>query len=333
MSGRPWYKRYGGDFVLGTMSLSLEEKGAYSLCLDLIYDRGAPIPDDARWLAGVCGVSLRKWSALRDRLIATGKLIASDGHLSNDRAEKEIENALETSRKHAENGAKGGRSSGKNDTHTNENNELDEAGLKPNQKPEARDQKEEISEADASSAASADATGDEPKPAWSLDPVFVEAWGLVTDVMRRRSLARPATFAEWKRQARLAGGGPHLLAALKRYLAEDPDVKRTGGPGLHLWLKDGTWDLWSGEAASPAPALVTFPNTAVRATVVAAKDEGWARSYIDRCRWLEADKSILCPTQFVADQLRREVPKLIERGAKIIVAAEPIPFNQDRRAS
>src|SRR5688572_31678835 len=51
-----WYKRCGADFIHGTMMLTLEEKGAYSLCLDLIYDRGGPIPDDARWLSGVCGV-------------------------------------------------------------------------------------------------------------------------------------------------------------------------------------------------------------------------------------------------------------------------------------
>lgn len=145
MSKRPWYKRYGGDFVLGTMALSLEEKGAYSLCLDLIYDRGGPIPDDARWLAGMCGVSLRKWSALRDRLIATGKLIASDGHLTNGRAEREIAEAAETHRNYAESGAKGGRKRAENASkvkdnlsengaETQENSDLAQAGLKHNQK-------------------------------------------------------------------------------------------------------------------------------------------------------------------------------------------------------
>jgi len=81
MSAR-WYKRCGADFIHGTMSLSLEEKGAYSLCLDLIYDRGGPIPDDARWLSGVCGVSIRKWNALRERLIEAGKIYVALGLLS-----------------------------------------------------------------------------------------------------------------------------------------------------------------------------------------------------------------------------------------------------------
>ncbi|GLK78022.1 hypothetical protein GCM10008171_32760 [Methylopila jiangsuensis] len=131
MSGRPWYRRYGGDFVMGTMALSLEEKGAYSLCLDLIYDRGGPIPDDARWLAGVCGVSVRKWTSLRAALIEAGKLVARDGCLTNSRAEIEIENAAKTARKLAENGAKGGNKRAEMDGRSNKNNGLDEAGLKP----------------------------------------------------------------------------------------------------------------------------------------------------------------------------------------------------------
>jgi len=90
MSGRPWYKRDGAAFIRGTMGLTLEEKGAYSLCLDLIYSAGGPIPDDARWLAGVCNVSLRKWSTIRESLIRVGKLFAEGGRLMNERAVSEI---------------------------------------------------------------------------------------------------------------------------------------------------------------------------------------------------------------------------------------------------
>lgn len=90
MTGKQWYKRYPAAFIEGTMGLSLEEKGAYSLCLDLIYSNGGPIPDDARWLSGVCGVSLRRWKILRLALITCGKLHAIDGKLSNQRAEKEL---------------------------------------------------------------------------------------------------------------------------------------------------------------------------------------------------------------------------------------------------
>src|SRR6185437_5491447 len=102
MSDRPWYKRYPSDFIGGTIGLSLEEKGAYSICLDLIYDHGRPIPDDARWLAGVCGCSTRKWNAIRERLLETGKLLLREAALTNVRAEKELENSAKISKLRAE---------------------------------------------------------------------------------------------------------------------------------------------------------------------------------------------------------------------------------------
>lgn len=141
MSERPWYKRYGADFVHGTLGLTLEQKGAYSLCLDLIYDRGGPIPDDDRWLAGVCSVSVRKWKTIREALIRHGKLHLTEDGLHNSRAKKEIENALKTRRKLSENGAKGAAKRDENRAASNKNNELAQARPKHRaHKPEARSQ-------------------------------------------------------------------------------------------------------------------------------------------------------------------------------------------------
>lgn len=130
MSAR-WYKRCGADFIHGTMSLTLEEKGAYSLCLDLIYDRGGPIPDDARWLSGVCGVSIRKWNSLRERLIEAGKIYVTGNMLSNVRADFELVSTELQRRNQAETGAKGGRKSAENRAALNKNSDLGQATLKP----------------------------------------------------------------------------------------------------------------------------------------------------------------------------------------------------------
>lgn len=111
--------------------LSLEEKGAYSLCLDLIYDRGSPIPDDARWLSGVCGVSIRKWSAIRERLLSLGKLVVENGLLTNSRADLEILSSEFQARERAESGSKGGRKRVENADVTAKNNDLAQAELKP----------------------------------------------------------------------------------------------------------------------------------------------------------------------------------------------------------
>lgn len=143
MSARPFHKRYHSDALAGFMSLNLEERGAYQTLLDLIYDRGGPIVDNERLLAGYMGCSPRKWRGLREDLIRKGKIyITDEGLLSNVRAEKELENDAKTSRKHAEHGSKGGRARAEAEKKGNENNERDQATPKPGsslyQKPYTR---------------------------------------------------------------------------------------------------------------------------------------------------------------------------------------------------
>lgn len=122
MKGRPWYKRYPADILHGTMTLTIEEKGGYTVALDLMYDQGGPIPDDIKWLARMCGCSQQQWRAVRGRLIEKGKLsLTPDGRLSNGRAIYEMQRGAaeadslraagrrggqKTQRKQAENRAK-----------------------------------------------------------------------------------------------------------------------------------------------------------------------------------------------------------------------------------
>lgn len=127
----PWYRRYPADFINGTFGMTLEEKGAYSLILDLIYARGGPLPDDARSIAGACGCSVRKWTAIRDRLISLGKITVRDGLISNSRADLELENSSKLARNLSENGAKGGNKSAEKRAEMKKINDLGEAPLKP----------------------------------------------------------------------------------------------------------------------------------------------------------------------------------------------------------
>lgn len=131
MSANHWHKRYHSDALTGFMSLTLEERGAYQTILDMIYDRGGPIVSNDRLLAGYMGVSLRKWAALRDALVAKGKIVIDDGHITNARAISEIEKAAKTSRKHAENGSKGGLKSSETRKKGSENKGDGEAQLQP----------------------------------------------------------------------------------------------------------------------------------------------------------------------------------------------------------
>lgn len=119
---RPWYRRFPDNFIAGTVGLTLEEKGAYSLVLDLMYVRGGPVPDEPRYIAGVCNCSVRKWNAIRAKLVDLGKIHVVNGFLTNERAEKEIEIAAKDAQERAENGSKGGNKSAENRTNANKNN-------------------------------------------------------------------------------------------------------------------------------------------------------------------------------------------------------------------
>lgn len=108
--GRPWYRRYPSDFIHGTMELSVSEKGAYSVCLDLMYDRGGPIPDDPRWLARMCGCSMQLWKKIRAKLVEIGKLnLTDDGRLANGRATYEMQRDHAYADEQREHGKRGGR--------------------------------------------------------------------------------------------------------------------------------------------------------------------------------------------------------------------------------
>lgn len=127
---QPWYRRFPDNFLGGVNGLSLEEKGAYGVVIDMIYQRGGPIADEPRYIAGICNCSVRKWNAIRARLISLGKLEVIDGHLMNERAEIELEKAAKVAREHAENGAKGGDKSAEMKAEAKKNNALGQAPLK-----------------------------------------------------------------------------------------------------------------------------------------------------------------------------------------------------------
>ncbi|HET9159671.1 MAG TPA: hypothetical protein VFN88_03595 [Caulobacteraceae bacterium] len=62
-------------------------------------------------------------------------------------------------------------------------------------------------------------------------------------------------------------------------------------------------------AVVAAPAAPTWKGPAeIRAAVVAAKDEGYAVSWLDRCTWRDIpDRCVVSANSFVVDTLRREV--------------------------
>jgi len=91
MNGLPYYKAYPRDFIEGTVGMPFEIKCAYRVILDLIYMQGGKLPDDARYISGLLGCSIRKWKSIRQELIERDKLQVSGEFLTNKRAVSELE--------------------------------------------------------------------------------------------------------------------------------------------------------------------------------------------------------------------------------------------------
>jgi uncharacterized protein YdaU (DUF1376 family) len=104
MNGLPYYKAYPRDFVEGTIGMPFEIKCAYRVVIDLIYMQGGRLPDDARYISGHLGCTIRKWKIIRNELVSLGKLNVIDGFLANYRADNELEILRKLQEKQAENG-------------------------------------------------------------------------------------------------------------------------------------------------------------------------------------------------------------------------------------
>jgi len=105
MNALPYYRRFPRDFVEGTVGMPFDLKGAYSILLDLIYMQDGRLPDDARYIAGLLGCSVKAWNGYRLRLLAMGKIVSDGEIISNFRANLELDKVAEIRRTKSENRA------------------------------------------------------------------------------------------------------------------------------------------------------------------------------------------------------------------------------------
>jgi uncharacterized protein YdaU (DUF1376 family) len=91
-----WYKRDPNAWRAGVCQLKPEERGIYDTVIDVLYSYDGVLPPDVddKWWARECNCDPRTWRAVRDRLIAKGKLFyKDDGALMAKRVERELGHA------------------------------------------------------------------------------------------------------------------------------------------------------------------------------------------------------------------------------------------------
>jgi uncharacterized protein YdaU (DUF1376 family) len=96
MSELPWVRFYPSDWLAGTRGLSAVETGIYITLIAMMYERGAPLPEDAPRLARLCGASLPRFQNALRGLVEGRKIERTPEGLWNRRVEKEQEKRSKT---------------------------------------------------------------------------------------------------------------------------------------------------------------------------------------------------------------------------------------------
>jgi uncharacterized protein YdaU (DUF1376 family) len=86
----PYFRFYPSDFMTGVRGMTAQEVGVYTMLLCLIYEANGPVENNPLRLATYCGMRLAAFDRTCEKLIALGKIVEANGHLSNARAEAEI---------------------------------------------------------------------------------------------------------------------------------------------------------------------------------------------------------------------------------------------------
>lgn len=112
--GKPrdrYYRRDPLRALQGMSSLTLEERGAYNVVIDLTYLRGRPPEDNLREMAHEMRVDIRVWRRIRQALISKGRVRIADGAIVDDACLDELDRREAERIALSEAGAEGGRKS------------------------------------------------------------------------------------------------------------------------------------------------------------------------------------------------------------------------------
>ena len=292
MSAPPYMKLFWGDYHKRTRHLKRDQHGAYFLLIGEAWQLGGALPDDDTKLAAWALCTPEEWAAIKPVVMEFFAL--RRGKWWHDRVREELASYEATSRKRKEAGKKGGKASGGNVTGNPEAN-ASLLSTKPEPEPEPKEELDFVAEATPT-----------PKPkARSYPEAFEAAWKAYPHHKGRSS--KPNAAAVWARLPEDERAG--LVAAIGRFA---PNVGETcggkGAPDMAVWLKDGKHLNWQGSETSTGAPAASFDAPAVRASIVRATDEDFARSYVDHyCRWVPQGRRLEARTPAVAAMLTQKL--------------------------
>lgn len=156
----------------------------------------------------------------------------------------------------------------------------------------------------------AKATATEKTKVRTYPEAFEAAWKAYPHHKGRSS--KPNAATEWARLPADERAG--LVAAITRFT---PNVAETcggkGAPDMARWLKDGKHLGWQADSGAVEASTFRGPPE-LRASIVRAKDEDFARRWLDHyCTWDPENRILMAKTPTVAATLTRELNGWAER--------------------
>jgi uncharacterized protein YdaU (DUF1376 family) len=294
---------YVADYLGDTRHLTTEQHGAYLLLLMAMWRANGELPYDQAKLARMTGLTPSRWAKIRPDVLAFFQV--GETTISHTRVTSELKKSQRTSEARSEAGTRGAEAKL---LKTQEPVEaiallLPEQTASPAEAYQISDIRKKKGDAKASLVR-------ERTLVW--DDTFAAAWEAYPRLGRERSCSRVKLWPLWRDAAQQAGGPEKLLAAVKRYVAEDKTHKGDcGAPAFDRWLKSGRWEHFLAGEASPRIVTV-FPDPEIRNAVISAKGEGWANSWLDPCGWEPTARLIIPRNGLAAQKLRSEVLRVLQ---------------------
>lgn len=294
---------YVADYLGDTRHLTTEQHGAYLLLLMAMWRASGELPNDPAKLARMTGLTPSRWAKVGRDVMAFFEV--AEKTISHGRVTSELKKSQRTSDARSEAGTRGAEAKL---LKTNTPTEaialvLPEQTASPAQAYQTSDIRKKKGDAKASLV---------PKGTLEVwDDVFSAAWESYPRLGRDRSMSRAKCWPLWRQAAQQAGSPEKLLAAVRRYVAEDKTHKgECGPPAFDRWLKAGRWEHFlAGEVS--LRIVTVFPETEIRRAIIDAKGEGWTNSWLDPCGWEPAQRVIIPRNGLAAQKLRSEVQRVL----------------------
>jgi len=272
-----FYKHDIPAWMDGTEALSDGAYRTYHVIVQLIMLNEGPIALNERGIAGRCNQAIKSFRVHLDVLLKAGKLILSDGRLSNPRAEIELRAVM----KNRENAGKGGSSPKKSAQNSAEQTV---SGASPADEPSIDPDKSlknnEAGEASLGKISSLKEKRREDSPIVPKGTDRFEEFRAAYPSRNVRFQATPAR-KRWLEALKRGADPEQIIAGAKSYAAEQARIGKAGTEFVktaEVWLRSHLWLDYQPEAGV-ADANQSGPDT----YLAGLSDDDW-RGHLRRWR-------------------------------------------------